>query len=58
MEYPDRPKPRSTEELQALIENGDIEIMLAEDVDEQLTRLLICDHRRSYEEGEIYEIII
>lgn len=58
MEYPDRPKPRNSEELQRLIDAHDIEILLSEDIDGQLTRLLICDNRRSYDEGELYEIIV
>ena len=52
------PKPKNEAELKKLVESGDIEIMLAEDICGQLTRLLLCDHRRSYEEGEIYEIVV
>ena len=52
------PKPKNEEELKQLVEAGDIEIMLAEDICGQLTRFLLCDHRRSYFEGEIYEIIV
>ncbi len=52
------PKPKNEEELKLLVEKGDIEILLAEDIDGELTRLLICDNRRSYEEGEIYEIVV
>ena len=52
------PKPQNEEELRQLVEAGDIEIMLAEDICGQLTRLLLCDHRRSYSEGEIYEIVV
>ncbi len=58
MDYPDRPKPKTFEEVEQLIASGDIEVMIQEDIDEQLTRMLICDNRRSYEEGEIYEIIV
>ena len=52
------PQPQNEAELRQLVDSGDIEIMLWEDIDAQLTRLLLCDHRRSYEEGEIYEIIV
>ena len=58
MDYPDRPKPRNAEELKQLVDDHDIEIMLAEDLDDGTTRLLICDNRRTYEEGEIYELIV
>lgn len=58
MDYPDRPKPRSADELKALVDSGEIEIMLMEEIDGGLTRLLLCDHRRNYEEGEIYELIV
>lgn len=57
-DYPDRPKPRSYEEVIALKEANEIEVMLAEDLPDGTTRMLICDNRRTYEEGEIYEIII
>ncbi len=58
MDYPDKPKPRNAEELKALIDNHEVEIMLSEDLDDGTSRLLICDNRRTYDEGEIYEIII
>lgn len=51
-------KPKNLDELEALINSGDIEVMLQEDLDDGTTRLLICDHRRTYEEGEIYEVVI
>jgi hypothetical protein len=51
-------KPKNIEELKSLVESGEIEIMLAEDVGGELTRVLILDHRRTYEEGEIYELVI
>jgi hypothetical protein len=51
-------KPQSFAELKTLLDNGDIEVLLAEDVAGELTRLLILDHRRTYSEGEIYEILI
>ena len=37
---------------------GDIEVLLAEELKDGTTHLMICDHRRTNEEGEIYEIII
>lgn len=51
-------KPQSFAEFKALLVNGDIEILLSEDVAGELTRVLILDHRRTYSEGEIYEILI
>ncbi len=51
-------KPKTLDELKVLFDSGDIEIMLSEDMEDGTTRILICDHRRTYEEGEIYEIII
>jgi hypothetical protein len=51
-------KPESFDELKALHDAGDIEVMLEEDLDDGATRLLVCDHRRTYEEGEIYELIV
>lgn len=50
------PKPQSFDELKILIDAGDIEILISEDLDDGTTRLLICDNRRT--EGEIYELII
>lgn len=52
------PKPQSFNELENLVNNGDIEIMVSEELDDGTTRLLICDHRRIYEDGEIYELIV
>lgn len=51
-------KPTSFPELKTLVDAGDIEVMLQEDQDDGTTRVLLCDHRRTYEEGEIYEIIV
>jgi hypothetical protein len=52
------PKPKSFDELKNLVDTGDIEIMISEDLDDGTTRLLIHDHRRTYEEGEVYELIV
>ncbi len=49
-------KPKSFEELKQLVENGDIEVLIQEDQSDGTTLLLILDNRRSYEEGEIYEL--
>ena len=51
-------KPKSFEQLQILINSGDIEILLDEELDDGTTRLLICDHRQSYNDGEVYELIV
>ncbi len=58
MDYPDKPKPRNAEELKALVDAHEIEIMLSEDLPDGTSRLFICDNRRTFEEGEIYELII
>ena len=58
MHCPDKPKPRNAEELKQLVDDHEIEIILAEDLDDGTTRLFICDNRRTYEEGEIYKIIV
>ena len=50
--------PQSFDELKKLVEDGDIEVLLQEDIAGELTRLLICDHRRTVEDGEIYEIVV
>jgi len=52
------PKPQSIKEVENLIGKGDIEIWLQEDLDDGTTRLLVCDNRRTYDEAEIYEIIV
>ena len=51
-------KPKSFEELRQLVENGDIEVLIQEGVSDGTTRLLVRDNRRSYEEGEVYELIV
>ncbi len=51
-------KPKSFDELKQLVVNEDIEILLQEDLPDGTTRLLIQDNRRTYEEGEIYELIV
>ena len=51
-------KPTDFAELKALVDSGDIEVMLQEDLDDGATRVLLCDRRRTFEEGEIYEIIV
>lgn len=51
-------KPKTFAEFKKLLEDEEIEILLAEDVCGELTRVLVLDHRRTVEEGEIYEILI
>lgn len=54
-------KPKTFEEVTELLFSGDIDIMLKEDVQDKgmyKVRFLICDHRRTYEEGEVYEVIV
>ena len=50
-------KPKTFEEVKALVESGHISVMLQEEIDGE-THFLISDHRRTYEEGEIYEVIV
>lgn len=49
-------KPKSFAELKKLIDSGDIEILIYNENEDCTTSFLILDNRRSYEEGEIYEI--
>ena len=51
-------KPKSMSEIEALVADGDLCVMLAEDLNDGTTRLLVCDYRRTFDEGEIYEIIV
>lgn len=53
-------KPQTFTELEALVASGDVEVLLEEDFpgDENITRYLIQDNRRFYEEGEIYEVVL
>ena len=51
-------KPESTDELRTLVESGDIEILLSEEIADGTTHLLVQDNRRTYEEGELYEIVV
>ena len=51
-------KPKSFEQLKKLVNSGDIEILLEEELDDGTSRLLVCDHRQSYKDGEIYELIV
>lgn len=52
------PKPKTYEELEALVKSGDIEVLCEMDYpgDESLTIYLIQDNRRTIEEGEIYQV--
>lgn len=52
------PKPQSFEELKQLVDSGLIEVLLSEDNDDGTMRVLVCDSRLTYEEGEIYELNI
>ena len=52
------PKPKDEFELFELVSNCDVEIMLSEELEDGRSHLMICDHRRTYEEGEVYEIIL
>lgn len=45
------------EEIESLVESGDIEVMIQEVINDKI-HFLICDHRRTVEEGEVYEVVI
>jgi len=49
-------KPQSIEEVKNLIDAGDMEVWVQEDLDDGTTRLLVCDNRSTY--ANIYEIIV
>lgn len=51
------PKPKTWTEVERLMDDEEIEVWIAEESDRGL-HLLICDHRRTVEEGEIYEIVV
>lgn len=51
-------KPRTFDELDDLLKNKEVEVMLQEELDDGTVRLLVYDYRRTYEEGEIYELIL
>ena len=51
-------KPKTWKEFEELYRDGDIEILIIEEQEDRTIKLLLCDHRRTYDEGEIYEIII
>jgi len=51
-------KPKTFNEVKELVECGDVSVMLQEDMDDGATHFLICDNRRSYEEGEVYEVVV
>lgn len=51
------PKPQTLEEVERLMNDGEIEVWIAEESDKGL-HLLICDRRRTVEEGELYEIVV
>lgn len=50
-------KPESMEELKALHDAGEIDIMLMESLADGRTAVLVCDTRQPYK-GEIYELIL
>ena len=52
------PRPETIEELKSLVDAGDIEILLSEEIADGTTHLLVQDNRRTFEEGELYEIVV
>jgi len=51
-------KPNTLEEVRQLLDAEDIEVWIDEEIIGGRRRLLICDYRRTVEEGELYEIIV
>ena len=51
-------KPKTFEEVLKLVDSGDIEVMLQEWMTDGTICFLICDHRRTYEDGEVYEVVV
>jgi len=52
-------KPKAWEELEALVETGDVEVLIIEKLpyDETKLHIMVLDNRRTYKEGEIYELV-
>jgi hypothetical protein len=50
-------EPKTFKEVEALVESGDVSVWLQEERGNK-TLFLICDHRRNYEEGEVYEVLV
>ena len=50
-------KPKTFKEVEALVESGDVSVLIQEERGNE-TIFLICDHRRTYGEGEVYEVVV
>lgn len=50
--------PKTEAEIDELLSNGDIEILDCGTRTDGSTWVAICDNRRTYEEGEIYEVTL
>lgn len=50
-------KPKTFSEVESLVKSGDISVLIQEERGEK-TLFLICDNRRVYEKGEIYEVLV
>ena len=50
-------KPKTFKEVEALVESGDVSVLIQEERGNE-TIFLICDHRRTYGEGEVYEAVV
>ena len=48
-------KPKTIEEVEKLVESGDMSVWIQEERENKII-LLVCDYRRSYEEDELYEL--
>ena len=49
--------PKTLFEIEELVSNGDISVMHQDFINNEY-HFLVCDHRRTYEEGEVYEVVI
>lgn len=49
-------RPKTFKELKDLVEAHLVEVMIEEDSPDGTTHFLVCNSRRTYEEGEIYEL--
>jgi hypothetical protein len=50
-------KPKTLFDVEELVHNGDISVMHQDFINNEY-HFLICDHRRTYEEGEVYEVVV
>ncbi len=49
-------EPETFDEMNKLVNSGALEIMLVDSFKKGTVSFLVCDNRRSYAEGEIYQL--